>query len=119
MTAPLVAEALVMETLEALAAGEPDGSLPAAVPPLRARDLSVILYTSGTTGKPKGVPRTHGAEHAAAIAHVIQTQQRPAEITLGVMPMFHTMGMRTLLASIAIAGTWVPQASSARRSRSR
>ena len=111
VTAPLVAEALVMETLEALAAGEPDGSLPAAVPPLRAQDLSVILYTSGTTGKPKGVPRTHGAEHAAAIAHVIQTQQRPAEITLGVMPMFHTMGMRTLLASIAIAGTWVPQAS--------
>jgi 2-furoate---CoA ligase len=110
VTAPLVAEALVMETLEALASGEPDGSLPAAVPPLREHDLSVILYTSGTTGKPKGVPRTHGAEHAAAIAHVIQTQQRPGEITLGVMPMFHTMGMRTLLASIAIAGTWVPQA---------
>ena len=109
-TAPLVAEALVMETVEALAAGEADGSLPAAVPPLREHDLSVILYTSGTTGKPKGVPRTHGAEHAAAIAHVIQTQQRPAEITLGVMPMFHTMGIRTLLASIAIAGTWVPQA---------
>ena len=58
-----------------------------------------MLYTSGTTGKPKGVPRTHGAEHAAAIAHVIQTEQRPGEVTLGVMPMFHTMGMRTLLAS--------------------
>ncbi len=123
VTAPLVAETPVplaclgtadappgAAPLEALAAGEPDGSLPAAVPPLREQDLSVILYTSGTTGKPKGVPRTHGAEHAAAIAHVIQTQQRPGEVTLGVMPMFHTMGMRTLLASIAIAGTWVPQA---------
>ena len=99
-----------MTVLESLAAREPDGSLTAAVPPLRDDDLSVMLYTSGTTGKPKGVPRTHGAEHAAAIAHVIQTQQRPGETTLGVMPMFHTMGMRSLLASIAIAGTWVPQA---------
>ena len=73
-------------------------------------DLSVILYTSGTTGRPKGVPRTHRAEHAAAVAHVIQTQHRPGEVTLGVMPLFHTMGVRTLLASILVAGTWVPQA---------
>jgi 2-furoate---CoA ligase len=27
------------------------------------------------------------------------------------MPLFHTMGVRTLLASILVAGTWVPQAS--------
>ncbi len=96
--------------LAALAAAEPDGALPPCVPPLSGRDLSVMLYTSGTTGRPKGVPRSHAAEHAAAIAHVIQTQQRPGEVTLGVMPMFHTMGLRTLLASIAVAGTWVPQA---------
>ena len=95
--------------LGALADAEPDGALPACVPALDDRDLSVMLYTSGTTGRPKGVPRSHGAEHAAAVAHVIQTQQRPGEVTLGVMPMFHTMGLRTLLASIAVAGTWVPQ----------
>ena len=49
-----------MTALESLAASEPDGSLAAAVPPLRDDDQSVMLYTSGTTGKPKGVPRTHG-----------------------------------------------------------
>jgi len=96
--------------LDRLAAAEPDGALPAAVPPLREDDLSVMLYTSGTTGRPKGVPRTHRAEHTAAVAHVIQTQQRPGEVTLGVMPMFHTMGLRSLLASIIVGGTWVPQA---------
>ncbi|MFB9385448.1 class I adenylate-forming enzyme family protein [Pseudonocardia petroleophila] len=71
--------------------------------------VSVMLYTSGTTGKPKGVPRTHRAEHAAAVAHAVQTQQRDGEVVLGVMPMFHTMGLRTLLASIVVGGTWVGQ----------
>lgn len=72
-------------------------------------DLSVMLYTSGTTGKPKGVPRTHRAEHLAAVAHVMQTRQRQGVATLGVMPLFHTMGLRTLLASIVVGGTWVGQ----------
>ncbi|WP_141781004.1 AMP-binding protein [Nocardioides albertanoniae] len=73
-------------------------------------DISVMLYTSGTTGKPKGVPRTHSAEHYAALAHLVQTGHGPGEATLGVMPLFHTMGLRTLLASVLSAGTWVPQA---------
>jgi 2-furoate---CoA ligase len=72
--------------------------------------VSVMLYTAGTTGRAKGVPRTHRAEHAAALAHVVQAQYRLGERTLGVMPMFHTMGLRTLLATIAVGGTWVPQA---------
>ena len=85
---------------------QPDGPLGSAV---SDRDVSVMLYTSGTTGKPKGVPRTHSAEHHAAVAHLLQTRQHPFEVTLGVMPMFHTMGLRTLIASIVNAGTWVPQ----------
>lgn len=72
-------------------------------------DLSVMLYTSGTTGKPKGVPRTHRAEHQSAVAHVMQTRQRQGVATLGVMPLFHTMGLRTLLASVIVGGTWVGQ----------
>ncbi len=92
--------------LDQIALHEPDGELGGSP---RPEDISVILYTSGTTGRPKGVPRTHRAEHAAAVAHVIQTQHRPGEVTLGVMPLFHTMGLRTLLASILASGTWVPQ----------
>lgn len=93
--------------LDGAAAGEPDGE---PGPPPAESALSVLLYTSGTTGRPKGVPRTHRAEHTAAVAHVVQTRQRLGEVVLGVMPMFHTMGLRTLLASIVVGGTWVGQA---------
>ena len=58
------------------------------------------IYTSGTTGKPKGVPRTQGAERAAGIAHIAQNQYRNYEVTLGVMPLYHTMGVRTLHQSL-------------------
>ncbi len=106
---PRIYDRAELGELAELAYHEPDGELTANRHP-EPEGLSVILYTSGTTGRPKGVPRTHRAEHAAAVAHVIQTQQRPGEVTLGVMPLFHTMGVRTLLASILVAGTWVPQA---------
>ncbi|MGH3450884.1 MAG: AMP-binding protein, partial [Haloechinothrix sp.] len=46
----------------------------------------------------------------AALAHLVQTGHAPGEVTLGVMPLFHTMGLRSLLASVLAAGTWVPQA---------
>ncbi len=70
---------------------------------------SVMLYTSGTTGKGKGVPRSHRAERAAAVAHVAQNQYARGEVTLGVMPLYHTMGVRSLLASILINGHFVCQ----------
>ena len=57
-----------------------------------------MLYTSGTTSRPKGVPRRHRAERAAAVAHVAQNLYRRGERTLGVMPLYHTMGVRSLLA---------------------
>ncbi|UOT03628.1 class I adenylate-forming enzyme family protein [Rhodococcus opacus] len=87
------------------------GRAPGIAPPVTPTDddISVMLYTSGTTGRPKGVPRTHRAEHHAALAHLIQTGHGPGDVTLGVMPLFHTMGLRSLLASVLAAGTWVPQ----------
>lgn len=70
-------------------------------------DWSLMLYTSGTTARPKGVPRRHHAERAAGIAHVAQNAYLPGEITLGVMPLYHTMGVRSLLAMSLIGGTFI------------
>ncbi|MGI9423354.1 MAG: AMP-binding protein, partial [Hyphomicrobiaceae bacterium] len=67
----------------------------------------LMLYTSGTTGRGKGVPRRHRAERAAALAHVAQNAYLNGEVTLGVMPLYHTMGVRSLLAMALINGTFV------------
>jgi 2-furoate---CoA ligase len=72
-----------------------------------AEDWSLMLYTSGTTSRPKGVPRRHRAERAAAIAHVAQNLYARGERTLGVMPLYHTMGVRSLLAMSLIGGCFV------------
>lgn len=87
---------------EALAAGR-------AVPSPRASadDWSLMLYTSGTTAKPKGVPRRQRAERMGAVAHVAQNLYGRGEVTLGVMPLYHTMGVRSLIAMSLIGGTFV------------
>jgi len=76
-------------------------------PAIEASDTSLMLYTSGTTGRAKGVPRSHGAERAATLAHIAQNLYRFGECTLGVMPLYHTMGVRSLLAMAAINGCFV------------
>ncbi|MBM85797.1 MAG: 4-chlorobenzoate--CoA ligase [Rhodospirillaceae bacterium] len=85
--------------------GEPADAVSRAEP----ETTSVMLYTSGTTGRSKGVPRSHAAERAAASAHVAQNLYSRGETTLGVMPLYHTMGVRSLLASIVINGHFVCQ----------
>jgi 2-furoate---CoA ligase len=82
--------------------------VPALEPPSE-NDLSLILYTSGTTGRPKGVPRTHKNHYAGAMAHVIQCGYEWGERTLGVMPLYHTMGIHALTSMAAINGCFVCQ----------
>ena len=81
----------------------------AALSRATVRDFSVMLYTSGTTGRGKGVPRRQGVERASAMAHVAQNQYARGEVTLGVMPLYHTMGIRSLLASVLVNGHFVCQ----------
>ena len=71
------------------------------------RATSMMLYTSGTTGQPKGVPRSHAAERAAALGCLAQLHYRHGEISLGVMPLFHTMGVHSLQMSAFLNGTFV------------
>src|SRR5262245_59485063 len=74
-----------------------------------ASDLSLILYTSGTTGRPKGVPRTQSNHYAGAVAHVVQCAYEWGERTLGVMPLYHTMGIHALTSMVVINGCYACQ----------
>ena len=73
-------------------------------------ESSLLLYTSGTTGRPKGVPRSHRADRAGAWSQALQHGYGWADRTLGVMPLYHTMGIHSLLAMHLVGGCFVPQA---------
>jgi 2-furoate---CoA ligase len=73
------------------------------------REPSLMLYTSGTTGRPKGVPRSHRADRAGGLSQALQHGYEPGDRTLGVMPLYHTMGMHSLLAMSLVGGCFVCQ----------
>lgn len=91
-----------------LGTGEATGPAPPA-DDFDDRETSIFLYTSGTTGRPKGVPRSHAAERAGGLSQALHQSYRPGERTLGVMPLYHTMGIHTLLAAQIVGGCFVCQ----------
>lgn len=68
-----------------LAAAEPDGAVDPTDP-----DLTVlILYTSGTTGRPKGAMIDRAAFTARVLVNCAELQVGPADVHLAALPMFH------------------------------
>ncbi len=71
---------------------------------LGADDPAVILFTSGTTGKPKGAQLTHGnimANVKQGLAWIQGLGEDGQEIYLGALPLFHVYGL-TLTAGLGI-----------------
>ena len=66
-----------------------------------------INYTSGTTGRPKGVQYSHRGAHLNALAEVVHSRHTPESIYLWTLPMFHCNGWCTTWGVTAIGGTHV------------
>ncbi|GLZ44898.1 long-chain-fatty-acid--CoA ligase [Actinomycetospora sp. NBRC 106375] len=70
-------------------------------------DPAVILYTSGTTGTPKGAVLTHGSLLASARAEAGHLGLTPSDRFLATMPFTHVGGLTCTLLTALVAGSEV------------
>lgn len=71
-------------------------------------DTAVILYTSGTTGRPKGAELTH--HNLLRNSEVVLTellQLTPSDVVFGGLPLFHSFGQTVTLNAVMRAGASV------------
>jgi acyl-CoA synthetase (AMP-forming)/AMP-acid ligase II len=80
-TSPVAYEALI----ERGASAEPDGAP-------KPDDVAYLYYTSGTTGKPKGVMQTHQSALNNARRVMIDLEIRSDDVSIGTSPFFHIGG---------------------------
>ncbi|UKA75811.1 long-chain-fatty-acid--CoA ligase [Arthrobacter sp. FW306-07-I] len=76
--------------------------------PCRPSDTATILYTSGTTGKPKGALGTHFAlvEQTSTLLTSVMDFQ-PGDVLFGGLPLFHTFGQTVVLNTGLRAGVTI------------
>lgn len=81
-----------------------DATLDARIDALRPADLSDMLFTSGTTGRPKGVLTAHGQMLRCVQGWVDAVGLDSDDRYLIVNPFFHSFGYKAGIIACAIAG---------------
>ncbi|MFF0818442.1 acyl-CoA synthetase [Rhodococcus sp. NPDC003318] len=73
------------------------GDVPDLTPRAAATDLAQLLYTSGTTSKPKGAMMTHEALVYEYVSSVIALDLKADDNPLVAMPLYHSAGMHVFM----------------------
>ena len=70
------------------------------------KQLSALVYTSGTTGRPKGVMHSHDNDIAIAMNCVMEYGLQPVDIALHIAPLYHVGGMQAFfIPHLMVGGT--------------
>ena len=80
-------------------------AVPEPVEAERSRQIAALVYTSGTTGDPKGVMLTH--RNLLFSARVMGAQRVPADKAYCVLPISHIVGFSGILIASLMAGATV------------
>ena len=103
---PIPGSIAYADLLAGAAANDPaDDVLPWTVDDERA--TISINYTSGTTGRPKGVMYSHRGAYLNALGEVLHSSFTHDSVYLWTLPMFHCNGWCTTWALVAVGGTQV------------
>jgi acyl-[acyl-carrier-protein]-phospholipid O-acyltransferase/long-chain-fatty-acid--[acyl-carrier-protein] ligase len=70
----------------------------------RLQEAAAVLFTSGTTGEPKGVVLSHSNILSNIRQIELQLEPSPDEVVLGVLPFFHAMGFTVNLWAVLCLG---------------
>jgi fatty-acyl-CoA synthase len=73
--------------------------------PVEADDLLEIIFTSGTTGTPKGVMHSHNTRCRSALGTAISVGLKPQDIWLIMVPLSHTTALVNAFYSSVIKGS--------------
>jgi long-chain acyl-CoA synthetase len=67
-------------------------------------DTAVVLYTSGTTGSPKGAELTHANMNRNAAISVSLVGATSGDVVFGGLPLFHSFGQTVMMNMAVLAG---------------